>query len=196
MNQHKTIVDVYNYLLCKCVDDGYRQDIQRGSFENEEHTHRMQSRPLMLEIQEPVNFLLLPKEITPGTIQEYYDTLILSDEIHENHEYTYGQRIVPQIYDVFGILRETPNTNQARIVVARAGDSILKDPPCLSELLFSYFDNKLHLTSIWRSNDIGNAFLMNQGGLGLLLQDAANYAGLEMGSHFYCSTGAHVYVRG
>lgn len=149
----------------------------------------------MLEIIDPLNFLYLPKDVTEGMIEKYYKEKIVSDEKQDGEAYTYGERIVPQILPVFEMLRLTPKTNQAIITIGQPSDCELFDPPCLRDIVFSYFDGKLNITSFWRSNDIGEAFLMNTGGLGLLLRDCADYTGLPIGSHFYVSTGSHVYQR-
>ena len=192
MLRFKTIVDVYNYLKKSC-GYGYRQDTQRGAFENEEHTWRMQAKPLMLQILEPTNFLYLPHDVTVGMIRDYYNNMLMGGDMHKNHSYTYWDRIKLQVEQVFEMLRETPQTNQAIITIGQPSDIQLKEPPCLRDIVFTYMGGVLHITSFWRSNDINQAFLINQGGLGLLLSDAANYAEVEAGSHYYCSTGSHVY---
>lgn len=193
MKSFHTNVDAYNYLIEQCMS-GYRQDIQRGSFANES-TYRMQSFPLMLLICEPTNFLYLPKTVTLGMIEKYYQEYLVNPERKENEVYTYGERITQQFQQVLAILSVTPNTNQASISISQPSDINLADPPCLREITFSVFQGSLHITSYWRSNDISEAFLINQGGLALMLRDAAEYAGLAVGCHYYCSPGAHVYIR-
>lgn len=203
MEKVKTNVDAYNLLVQKC-HAGYRQDVQRGSFENEGSVYRMQAYPIMLEIIDPTNFLYLPKDVTEGMIEQYYRDYLLSDTVAGNEKYTYGERIAMQFQPVLDMIAVSPNTNQASISISQPSDINLSDPPCLRGISFSYFDpepaeknskKRLHMTSFWRSNDIGEAFLMNQGGFALMLLDIAEYAGISIGSHFYCSPGAHVYVR-
>jgi len=193
MKTFQTNVDAYNFLRGACAD-GYRQDIQRGSFENEA-TYRMQAFPVMLEITDPCNFLYLPKEVTMGVIEKYHQDYITSPVRPENTVYTYGERIMAQLPTVLEMMAATPSTNQASISISQPSDIFLADPPCLRELTFSHFNGRIHLTSYWRSNDISEAFLINQGGLALLLFDVASYAGKDVGSHFYCSPGAHTYHR-
>jgi thymidylate synthase len=193
MDHFETNVDAYNYLIDRCRG-GYRQDIQRGSFANES-TYRLQSFPLMLRIFYPTNFLYLPKTVTTGMIEKYYQEYLVNPERKEHEVYTYGERIMQQLPAVLEMLAATPMTNQASISISQPSDIFLADPPCLRELTFSCFGEALHLTSCWRSNDISEAFLINQGGLALLLKDTAEYAGLKVGNHFYCSPGAHIYVR-
>lgn len=187
-----TNVDAYNYIKKLC-QSGYRQDIQRGSFEQEK-VYRMQAYPLSVEITDPFNFLYLPKEITIGMIENYYKDYIIGDEEKENEDYSYWERMKDQIPKVFEIIKNTPSTNQAVISISQPSDIDLKYPPCLREICFSFFENKLNMTSYWRSNDINEAFLLNQGGLSYLLKDVCEYAELNIGSHFYFSPGSHIYV--
>ena len=190
----KTNVDAYNLLVGLC-NHGYRQDIQRGSFAGEESVYRMQAQPVMIEIKEPLNFLYLPKEVTPGMIEKYYQDYIISTKVQSGEIYTYGSRIHDQIDKIFFMLADTPHTNQASISISQPSDIRLEHPPCLRLIDFKVFDNKLHMTSFWRSNDIGEAFLLNQCGLALLLKDIAEFAELEVGSHYYSSSGSHLYIR-
>ena len=187
-------VDAYNKLRKLC-ENGYKQEINRGSFANEQ-TYRMQSAPIMIEILAPLNFLYLPKEVTVGMIERYYHDYLINPTINTNEVYTYASRINEQLSEVMEMMKNTPQTNQASISISQPSDIKLTDPPCLREATFSYFDNKLHMTSYWRSNDIGEAFLLNQGGLAMLLRDIAAYAGIQTGHHFYVSPGAHIYHYG
>jgi len=192
---YETNVDAWNYIKRKCKA-GYSQQIQRGSFEGESII-REQSYPLFVEIRNPTDFLTLPKDVTIGMIEKYYNEYIVGTVQNEslNEQYTYAERIVEQLPTILEMLLETPQTNQASISISKPGDIFLHDPPCLREITFSYFNKKLNMTSYWRSNDISEAFLINQGGLALLLKDVAGYASIEIGSHFYVSPGAHTYKR-
>ena len=190
-------VEAYN-VLKKLCSDGYRQDIERGSFERTE-TYRLQAFPVMIQIAEPTNFLYLPKEVTVGMIEKYYNEYLISSDIAEHETYTYGSRIAQQLYYVMNMLKRTPMTNQASISISEPTDIVMDDPPCLREITFSVFPGEkkiLNVTTFWRSNDIGEAFLLNQGGIALLLRDIAEYAGLDVGSHYYVSPGAHIYHYG
>jgi thymidylate synthase len=187
-------VEAYNELKYLC-ENGYRQKIERGSFA-EEQTYRMQSKPVMIEILSPLNFLYLPKEVTVGMIERYYHDYLINPTVSDNEAYTYASRITDQLPLVMDMMRDTPQTNQASISISQPSDINLSDPPCLREITFSFFSGKIHMTSLWRSNDIGEAFLLNQGGLAMLLRDVALYAGIPSGHHFYVSPGAHIYHYG
>jgi len=192
-NKVETNVDAYNLLEYYCEEYGYKQEIDRGSFEGTS-TYRLQIQPIMIEIIDPGNFLYLPKEVTVGMIEKYFEEYLMSAEIKTNEVYTYGSRIMKQYDSVLDMMRNTPNTNQAVISIAQPEDIKLKDPPCLRSIHFGVFNGKLNMSSYWRSNDIGEAFLLNQGGLAMMLKDVAEYAEQEVGSHFYFSSGSHIYV--
>jgi thymidylate synthase len=196
MKKIRTIVDAYNHLVNECYygDSMFYQYPQRGSFANES-TYRIQLPPLILCILEPTNFLYLPKTVTRGTIEKYYENYLLGMEEQENEAYTYGSRIASQLPAILEMLEETPTTHQMAISISTVKDICLKKPPCLRELTLQVRHGELHLTSFWRSNDIKEAFLINQGGLGLFLEDLANYAKLKRGYHYYVSSGSHIDVR-
>jgi thymidylate synthase len=138
----------------------------------------------------------MPKEITVGMIEQYYNTyLVGTGEKAPGEQYTYAERIFQQLPTILEMLLHTPGTNQASISITRPEDVHLEHPPCLREISFSVVGQHLHVSTFWRSNDIGEAFLINQGGISLLLKDAAEYSGLKVGCHFYFCSNPHIYVQ-
>lgn len=187
-------VSAWNLLKEKC-HAGYQQKIERGSFEHE-NIVRLQCLPTAVEIANPLDFETLPKDITVGMIEKYYfDYIVSADTASDNEEYTYAERIAVQLPTALEMLRESPGTNQASISISQPSDVFLEHPPCLREISFSVAFGTLHVSTFWRSNDIGHAFVINQGGISLLLKDAAGYAGLSVGRHYYFCSNAHVYDR-
>lgn len=179
----------------QCEAVGVKTDIDRGSFANGENC-RLQLPPVAVAIKNPLEFETLPKDVTIGMIEDYYSRYIVgSEEKSENETYTYAERIMVQLPVVLDMLSSTPCTNQASISIAQPEDINLEHPPCLREISFSVTDRTLHVSTFWRSNDIGSAFLINQGGISLLLKDVAEYVGLKVGHHYYFCSNAHIYVR-
>ena len=179
--------------LCELV--GLSTDIDRGSFENGENC-RLQLPPVAVQINNPLEFETLPKEVTAGMIEDYYmDYIVGTGGKSKNEEYTYAERIMIQLPAVLSMLDNTPNTNQASISISQPEDINHEHPPCLREISFSVIAKTLHVSTFWRSNDIGSAFLVNQGGISLLLKDAAEYSGLKVGCHYYFCSNAHLYRR-
>lgn len=185
--------NAYNQIQSLC-EKGYRYYIQKGEFENDEFTHRMQAMPLHCVIENPLNFCDLPDTITLQMIEQYYAEFWNSIKLPTS-DYTYGERMAIQLPAVFDMLKETPRTNQAVISIAKPEDLFLKHKPCMRTIQFMIYDDikTLNIISHWRSNDAKEAFLYNQGAISLLLKDAAEYAGLAVGRHDYFSAGTHVY---
>lgn len=195
MYQAKNNVSAWGKLKALCEIRGTRQRIERGSFENGDFD-RLQLLPVAVQIENPLEFETLPKDITIGMIETYYREYIIGTGKRElGEDYSYADRIGQQLPTVLDMLLETSGTNQAAISVSETVDIDLEYPPCLREISFSVSKGVLHVSSFWRSNDIGSAFLINQGGMSLLLKDAAEYSGLKVGRHYYFCSNPHVYVR-
>jgi thymidylate synthase len=195
--EYTHIVNAWNQLKTRTVAEGYDQKrIERGSFENTE-TSRQQLPVAACSMSDPLNFLYLPKTVTVGAIEQYYNRYVVGCEREENEKYTYGERIVRQLEAVLEMLRKTPLTNQATIAVEQPSDIFLTDPPCLRSIALNWIPvSGLQLTSFWRSNDLSEAFLWNQGSMSMLLRDAAEYADLKPFRLVYLSSGTHIYDYG
>lgn len=194
MKTYRDIRSAWEALKCEC-QRGYGQFVQRGSFENCEHTFRAQREPTVLTVQDPTDFTFLPVTVTVGMIERYYLEYVIDPRHPEGEDYSYGERIDLSLQFVLDMLRKTPRTNQAIIAVYDAGDILLRYPPCLLFIQFLFYGGKLHLISSWRSNDISEAFLLNQGAMALLLRDAAEYTELSAGSLVYNSSAPHIYLQ-
>lgn len=127
-------------------------------------------------------------------IEDYYLNYIIDPTQRPGEEYSYGERIDWSLQIIMDMLKETPKTNQAVISVYAPDDEVIEYPPCLLFIQFLYFNDKLHIVTNWRSNDISEAFLLNQGSMSLLLRDVAEYAGLHVGTSFYFCSAPHVYM--
>lgn len=186
----KTITEA-QYKLDKACRHGYGQFIQHGEFSNTE-TFRVQCEPVHVLIKDPLNFFDLPREIPFFRIEEY-ELDLLNPVNKDPGDYTYGERIMQQLPDVMGMLKDTPATNQAIIEVSQPSDIRLKHMPCLRSFQFMMFRGRLNIIVHFRSNDVGEAFIINQGGLALILRDVAEFAGIAPGEYHYFSPGAHLY---
>ena len=193
MIRAKTITEA-QYKLSQACMLGYGQFIQKGEFANEE-TFRAQAEPVHVLIEEPLNyfdFLTEDWSFNLSDIQKYAAELL--DPVNDAPgDYSYGERIAPQFDLVLDMLRDTPATNQAIVRVSSPADIHLEHTPCLQWFQFMVYRNRLNMSVTFRSNDIGAAFIINQGGLAVLLQTAAEYAGLPVGEYHYFSPGAHLY---
>lgn len=213
----KTISDAWFQLIYNIFDKTYSQNIQKGSFENEQY--RLQYPGIAVYIEHP-NYDIVPV-IPPGLgipppttmeyIEDYFVHYLMNPELSENETYTYASRIqhsMPeggtQLERVIKMLRETPLTNQAVIEVGTPDDLDVcygkdgkLDPPCLRLLDFKVIpsndDLSLTVSAYFRSWDLWAGFPTNLGGIELLKQFAASETGLKNGPMYAYSAGAHIY---
>ncbi len=140
--------------------------------------------------------------ITKKDLESYYATFF-SEEKPEGVEYTYGNRllkyatpsgIVNQVEHAMERLKKAPHTRRAVAVTWNVGTDILsKDPPCITQIVWSVKGNKLCQTAIIRSNDIFGAWPLNAFALRRMQKQMARELGLEAGKMITLSTSAHIY---
>ena len=118
----------------------------------------------------------IPTPTDLSYIQDYFMGYLLDKNVHENEAYTYGSRIGEQLDKVIDMLKRTPNTNQASIIVGRPEDL-----------------DKLYCTTFWRSWDLWAGLPSNLGGMALLMDYVSSEIGKEIGWLLAYSSGAHIY---
>lgn len=213
----KTISDCWFQLIYNIFDHSYTQNIQRGSFEKEQY--RLQYPGIAVYIEHPSIDIVpiippalgIPSPTSMEYIEDYFANYLMDPNISENETYRYSSRIhypMPkggtQLQRVIEMLKETPLTNQAVVEIGTPEDYDVcygkddkLDPPCLRLLDFKAlpYKNKIHLTltAYFRSWDLWAGFPSNLGGLELLKQYVAGETGLENGSMYAYSAGAHIY---
>jgi len=206
MIKAKTISDAWFQALCLIIDKGYKQEIQRGSFEQEQT--RLQLPFISGVVEFPLYDMIpqvpfgIPQPTTARYIEEYFHTKIIGSIKTDNEEYTYGERIISQLPDVIDMLQKTPLTNQAVIEVARPSDLLLPDPPCLRVISFKCVPHEgigpqtydLNICVFFRSWECWAGLPTNLGGMALLQQYVAGFIeGAVSGRMFFASDGLHLY---
>jgi thymidylate synthase len=213
----KTISDAWFQLIFNLFDKAYSQNIQKGSFENEQY--RLQYPGIAVYIEHPSTDIVptippglgIPAPTTMEYIEDYFANYLMNPELGENETYTYASRIQRQMPEggsqlerVIDILRDTPLTNQAVIEIATPEDLDIcygqdgkLDPPCLRLLDFKTIPSDdgllLSVSVYFRSWDLWAGFPTNLGGIELLKQYVASEASLENGPMYAYSAGAHIY---
>ena len=109
-----------------------------------------------------------------------------------------GQRVsgsydLNQLGIIMSYLAETPGTNRSIIAVGKDTDLLLKHPPCLRTLQFKERYGKLHVSLYFRSWDLWGGFPSNLGAIQIMKEYMAKEMGVEGGSTFATSMGAHLY---
>lgn len=195
ISEYRTIGEAWLNTCQLCVKCGREFTIDRGSYEGQKRKQLdalafiityPQTRPLGIEYKG----LAISDD---SAIEKYFADYLISPKLAENEQYTYASRIAQYLEMVAGVLRDTPGTNQAAIEVARPNDVLLPDPPCLRVLSWKVVDGKLQLSSFWRSWDLYVGLPTNLGGLQLLNELMAEWAGLSAGPLICYSDGGHVY---
>ena len=196
-----TIPDAWFQSLSEVLKEGRRYKVGKGSFEGEErielpfttiHITHPYAYPYdnMLPVIRPE--LGIPNPVSSGYVEEYVHYL-LTDHRESNEEYTYGERIVPQLHHNVELLKKHPNTNQAILQVAGPFDYILKDPPCLRHITLKIIDGKLDIYPYFRSWDLWGGFPANLAGLSVLQNYIADEIEIESGTITASSSGLHIY---
>ena len=200
MNTYRTIGEAWLNTCQSIMRHGRHYLIERGSYTGQ---HRAQLDQLAFVItnpgERPLAIEWRGRPISDdASIQRYFEDYVVSPPPYDgdnNEQYTYGERIAFQLEHIAKMLHDTPFTNQASVSVAQPSDILLPDPPCLRELSWKWNGTGLQLSSFWRSWDVFGALGMNLGGLQLLNEAVAEWAGLVPGAMVCYSDGAHIYEQ-
>lgn len=213
----KTISDAWFQLIYNLFDHAYTQEIQRGSFEDEQY--RLQYPGMAVYIEHPSLDIVpimpegsnIPAPTSKEYIEDYFANYLMDPELSENETYKYATRIhhpMPeggsQFERVVELLKESPLTNQAVIEIGTPedldtcyGKDGKMDPPCLRLIDFKVIPSGgelvLTVSVYFRSWDLWAGFPTNLGGIELLKQFVAGEANLSNGPMYAYSAGAHIY---
>jgi len=189
----QTVAEAQYLLRRRCLEEGRVTLIDRGEFEQTK-TYRLQLPPnrAQVTITDATNLFDLPKEITLKQIADYVVGL-MDPSKGDEATYTYGNRMAIQLPIVMEMLKKTPHTNQAIIEIGLPTDLFLKHLPCLRSIHFTVWDEKLDAVIHMRSNDLEEAFLLNNYGFAFLHREVAEYAEIPLGNYHYIGTGTHIY---
>ncbi|WP_129597037.1 thymidylate synthase [Methanohalophilus profundi] len=132
-------------------------------------------------------------------LDEYAKQLITGDN-PQDFEYTYGQRLrnwderVDQISYVIDKLKTSKSTRRATAVTwIPYIDTEVDEVPCMILDDFKVRNNRLHMTTLFRSHDFAGAYPANLYGLSQLLKYVAQNTGYETGTITTISVSAHIY---
>jgi len=207
----RDIPDSWYQCISRIQDVGFKYTIQQGSFVGQT---RLEFDFVVVKIShpyaEPYDLMLpdipqhlgIPNPVAPGYVEQYLPYL-MTDTIRDDEDYTYGNRLtgydvlynqeLNQVDFMIKLLKETPNTNQAILQVARPEDCLLHDPPCLRHIDCRVKDGKLWFYPYFRSWDLWGGFPANLAGIAVLQKYMADEIGVEMGPLIASSKGLHVY---
>ncbi|MDU4834782.1 MAG: thymidylate synthase, partial [Enterococcus faecium] len=109
----------------------------------------------------------------------------------------YGPKIVPLIDDLIQLLKNDTGTRRAVIPLYSADDlgKESKDIPCTLSLEFLIRNNKLHLITNMRSNDIFLGLPYDIFSFTMLQEYIAYQLGVDLGCYYHYVGSLHVYQR-
>jgi len=193
-----TIPDAWFQALSTLIKEGRQYEVQKGSFEGE---IRIELAWITVNISHPYSYPYdnmlpqlknLPNPVSSGYVEKYIPYLLTTHK-ESAEQYTYGERIVPQLNHNIDLLKRFPNTNQAILQVAGPDDYMLNDPPCLRHIALKVINNKLDIYPFFRSWDLWGGFPANLAGLAVLQKYIADEIDLGPGKIIASSSGLHIY---
>lgn len=187
--------DAWFQSLVAILRHGRDYVIQRGSYAGQ---RRKELEFFTVRVINPALQLvpIVPDSVPPPTSRDYienYLCYLMTGEKAPGEQYTYGERLSPQIPKVIAMLTDTPNTNQACMEVGQPSDIDLADPPCLRLVQCKVRDGALHFFTYWRSWDLWGGFPSNLGGLQMVKSFMAAEIGVADGDLWAASAGLHLY---
>lgn len=212
------IPDSWFQAIYNLDEKGRKYVVQHGSFVGQT---RIEFDFAVIEIAkpyaEPYDSMLpkipahfnIPNPVCEGYVEQYMPYL-MTPLIKDGEVYTYGSRLTnydnscnpycnmdykeaSQIAMMIELLKNTPNTNQAILQIAKPEDCKLDDPPCCRSIHMKIIDNKLIAYPYFRSNDLWGGYPANLAGIAVLQKYMADEIGVESGSMVYSSSGLHIY---
>jgi thymidylate synthase len=190
--------------------DGRKWTVAHGSYEGQKrweldhvtlHITHPGTRPLVPEM--PPHLAHVPPPTTMEFVEEYLPYLMTAAPLKPNEQYTYGERVAPQLEAIIGrYQRNGHGSNQECIAVARPDDIGLDDPPCLRQIdtrivapdgLHEGEEPALHFFIYFRSWDLWGGFPPNLAAVRLMQEYMASMIGVEAGEMVCTSKGLHIY---
>lgn len=138
--------------------------------------------------------------LTKEELFRYYEQY-LTDKVHEGAHYGYGNRMRAmrgknQIEFIIGRLKENIDDRGACAVTWNVDTDLgIKRRPCILVVQALAQDDRLHLLSYIRSNDMYQAWPRNAFGLRKIQQEIADALKIEMGPLTIISASAHIYKK-
>ena len=129
-------------------------------------------------------------------LKRYADDLVNFSYDLKGFDYTYCERMGRQVYYITEMLRKYPTTRRATIFLWLPEKDLETNlhHPCQIMADYKLRDNKLHAFHVFRSHDIGQAYVPNVFALATLQNSIADSLDVAQGNLTTFSTSAHVYI--
>jgi len=165
---------------------------------------RRKEAPAVFTISDPLDQTRIPKATicNDAALTDYANEILLGTLDHAvssgKEAYTYHARMVEPVNQIdfcINELKRNRYSNRAVITIRRPEDSNIDDQPCLQLIQFKIYEDRLNMTTFWRSRDLFKALYMNCFALILFGRETANALGVKMGVYTDHSESLHLYER-
>jgi len=191
------------YIRSKSIQSAWLRILSSLHYSDLFESERGQTKELlnlMVKITDPENDMICEHFPMGETELEDYSKQLLNPD-KQGFFYTYGERLrnngkegVDQIDYVVKCLKENPNSRRAIAVTwIPPVDTKTDEVPCMILVDFKVRNKKLHLTAVFRSNDMFGAWPANAYGLTRLGEHVAQELGIKFGTLTTLSISAHIY---
>ncbi len=189
---YQLIYNIFNNGKAYHIDDGSFKGGQRLEYDYVNVLIKMpESRPLLPVIEPHYN---IPNPVDENYLNDYVTYLMTSDK-KPNEDYTYGERLEPQIDEIIERYNKGGHrNNQLVLQIANTGDLNLNDPPCLRHIDTRIQDGNLHFFIYFRSWDLWCALPANLAAIQYLKEYMCDHIdGVKPGISYISSKGLHLY---
>lgn len=164
------------------------------------HNTRCKECSMTMVVREPLAEPMISRCVPcgPAELEQYRMEMldgIMDFCVGRGWDYTYHERIAPQIPRIIQMLKQDGTTRQAFIDVRRPDDIYRTDPPCLTSVFYMIRDGKLDCSVLFRSNDAVKATFMNAFALICLQKRIADKLGVGVGTYTHRANSFHAYER-
>lgn len=129
--------------------------------------------------------------ITEELVKEYQNDMM--NPINKSKSYTYGQLLHKNKEYLINLLKSNPSTRQAYVCLFNESFYGHELPPCAVSVYFRILKDILHMSIVFRSNDMFKAWILNIIGFRHFQTILADILSLKVGTTTTISHSAHIY---
>jgi len=160
----------------------------RGYKEN--NTREIQNMTIIIHELDISTVYKIPN-MTEELINTYQNDMV--NPVNKSNSYTYGQLLCKNKDYLINLLKENPSTRQAYICLFNESFYGHNAPPCAVSVYFRVLKDTLHMSVVFRSNDMFKAWPLNIVGFRDFQNIICEILPLKIGTTTTISHSAHIY---
>lgn len=197
MNEFDNIDDAYEFIVSEILNKGITRIDERGDevmqlpFINLMFKNHIKNTSNVLYVEVPKN-----TKLNFQMLEDYKNQILNGSE--QDFIYTYQDRMcnhfdVNQYDYIIDKLKSNPNSRRAVGITWDVKEDTSNDEvPCWNYLNCSVYQKRLNMSVVFRSNDIGTAFVPNMYGLHNLHKYFCRQTGFDVGNFYYTGHNVHI----